>query len=142
MLPSASRLCRKRSEKGFNTDQGAQFTGEALTGLLEQHDVRISMDGKGSPNDNLFIERLWRTVKYEEVYLKAYEDGREARAGLGDCFLFCNTEHPHQALGYLTPAEVFLSTAVETTTRGMVESLASTPLRTAEPHLNLVTTLS
>jgi putative transposase len=126
----------------FNTDQGAQFTGEAFTGLLEQHNVRISMDGKGSYNDNLFIERLWRTVKYEEVYLKAYEDGREARVGIGDYFRFYNTQRPHQTLGYLTPAEVFLSTAVETTSRGMVESSASTPLRTAEPHLNLATILS
>jgi len=87
MLLSASRLCRRRSEKGgrrYSTRTRAQFTGEALTGLLEQHDVRISMDGKGSYNDNLFIERLWRTVKYEEVYLKAYEDGREARVGIGD----------------------------------------------------------
>ncbi len=65
----------------FNTDQGAQFTGEAFTGLLQKHGVRISMDGKGSYNDNLFIERLWRSVKYEEVYLKAYQDGRDARTG-------------------------------------------------------------
>jgi len=87
-------------EKGrpdiFNTDQGAQFTGEAFTGLLQQHGVRISMDGKGSYNDNLFVERLWRSVKYEEVYLKAYQDGREARIGLGNYFRFYNTERPHQ----------------------------------------------
>ena len=70
----------------FNTDQGSQFTGEAFTGLLKQHGIRISMDGKGSYNDNLFIERLWRSVKYEEVYLKAYQDGREARIGL-DCIV-------------------------------------------------------
>jgi putative transposase len=75
----------------FNTDQGSQFTGEAFTRLLKEHDVRISMDGKGSYNDNLFIERLWRTVKYEEVYLKAYEDGREARISLGEYFRFYNT---------------------------------------------------
>jgi len=91
----------------FNTDQGAQFTSEAFTGLLKQHGVRISMDGKGSYNDNLFIERLWRSVKYEEVYLKAYQDGKEARAGIGNYFRFYNTERPHQALGYRTPAEVF-----------------------------------
>jgi len=75
----------------FNTDQGAQFTSEAFTGLLQKHGVRISMDGKGSYNDNLFIERLWRSVKYEEVYLKAYQDGREARIGLGNYFRFYNT---------------------------------------------------
>ena len=72
---------------------------EAFTGLLKQHGIRISMDGKGSYNDNLFIERLWRTVKYEEVYLKAYQDGREARVGIGNYFRFYNTERPHQALG-------------------------------------------
>ena len=67
----------------FHTDQGAQFSGQEFTGLLEGHGVKISMDGKGSYSDNLFIERLWRTVKYEEVYLKAYQDGKEARAGIG-----------------------------------------------------------
>ena len=90
----------------FNTDQGSQFTGEAFTGLLEQHSVRISMDGKGRYIDNIFVERLWRTVKYEEVYLKAYANGREAKAGLDAHFRFYNTQRPHQALGYRTPAEV------------------------------------
>jgi putative transposase len=120
----------------FNTDQGAQFTSEAFTGLLEQHGVSISMDGKGSYNDNLFIERLWRTVKYEEVYLKSYPDGRDARAGLGNYFSFYNTERPHQSLGYKTPAEVFVSTPVEATNGGMVESLTPEPLRIAGPTLN------
>jgi putative transposase len=91
----------------FNTDQGSQFTSEAFTGLLKHHEVRISMDGKGRYLDNLFVERLWRTVKYEEVYLKAYADGREAKAGLDAYFRFYNTQRPHQALGYRTPAEVF-----------------------------------
>ena len=91
----------------FNTDQGSQFTGESFTGLLEQHGVRISMDGKGRYADNIFIERLWRTVKYEEVYLKAYSGGREAKAGLDAYFHFYNNQRPHQALGYRTPAEVF-----------------------------------
>lgn len=91
----------------LNTDQGSQFTGEAFTGLLERHGVRISMDGKGRYSDNIFVERLWRTVKYEEVYLKAYSNGREAKAGLDGYFRFYNTQRPHQALGYLTPAEVF-----------------------------------
>ena len=126
----------------FNTDQGAQFTSEAFTGLLQQHGVRISMDGKGSYNDNLFIERLWRSVKYEEVYLKAYQDGREARIGLGNYFRFYNTERPHQALGYRTPAEVFTSTPVEATSTGMVESLTPDPLRIAVPTLNIAPILS
>ena len=90
----------------FNTDQGSQFTSEAFTGLLKRHDIKISMDGKGSYNDNLFIERLWRTVKYEEVYLKAYKDGCEARISLGEYFRFYNTIRPHQSLDYRTPAEM------------------------------------
>ncbi len=100
------------------------------------------MDGKGSYNDNLFIERPWRSVKYEEVYLKAYQDGREARIGLGNYFRFYNTERPHQSLGYRTPAEVFTSTTVETTNGVMVESLTPDPLRIAAPNLNLAPILS
>ena len=126
----------------FNTDQGAQFTGEAFTVLLAHHGVRISMDGKGRYSDNLFIERLWRTVKYEEVYLKAYQDGRDARVGIGDYFRFYNAERPHQALGYLTPAEVFTSIPVEAAHGGMVESLIPSTLRTAGPTLNIAPILS
>ena len=94
-------------EKGkpeiFNTDQGSQFTSEAFTGLLKQRGIQISMDGKGSYRDNLFVERLWRSVKYEEVYLKAYADGRDARAGIGEYLSFYNTQRPHQALGLSNP---------------------------------------
>ena len=68
----------KHKPEGFNTDQGSQFTSEEFTGLLRQYRVKISMDGKGRYTDNIFVERLWRTVKYEEVYLKAYSNGREA----------------------------------------------------------------
>lgn len=113
---------RKGQPEIFNTDQGTQFTGKAFTGLLEQHGVAISMDGKGSYNDNLFIERLWRTVKYEEVYLKAYGDGREARAGIGDYFRFYNTQRPHQALGYRTPGEVYSSNRVAIIEDAVIES--------------------
>jgi putative transposase len=120
----------------FNTDQGAQFTSEAFTSLLDRHGVRISMDGKGRYSDNLFIERLWRSVKYEEVYLKAYEDGRDVKASIGDYFRFYNTERPHQSLGYRTPAEVFNSTPVETTRERMVVSLPIVAPRTAGPTLN------
>ena len=125
----------------FNTDQGAQFTGEEFTGLLERAGVKISMDGKGSYSDNLFIERLWRTVKYEEVYIKAYRDGIEARAGIGEFFLFYNTQRPHQALGYRTPAEVY-SNRVDSVSRGMVDSLGPTTSRTAGPALNRAPILS
>jgi putative transposase len=122
----------------FNTDQGAQFTSEAFTGILEEHGIRISMDGKGSYNDNLFIERLWRSVKYEEVYLKAYQDGKEARAGIGNYFLFYNTQRPHQALGYRTPAEVFAEKVeVSAYNKCMLESL-----EIAEPNLNITSILS
>ncbi len=133
---------RKGRPEIFNTDQGSQFTSEAFTGLLESHDIRISMDGKGSYNDNLFIERLWRTVKYEEVYLKAYQDGREARVSLGEYFAFYNIQRPHQALGYRAPAEVYTSVQVDATRTGMIESLIPNPLRTAGPNLNIAPILS
>ena len=106
----------------FNTDQGTQFTGKAFTGLLGQHEIRISMDGRGSYRDNLFIERLWRTVKYEEVYLKAYQDGKAARIGIGDYFRFYNTQRPHQSLGYKTPAEEYFSDRVVIIKGAMIES--------------------
>ena len=75
--------------------------------MLQNHQVKISMDGKGRYRDNIFVERLWRTVKYEEVYLKAYTSTSEARRELGAYFRFYNNQRPHQALGYRTPAEVF-----------------------------------
>jgi len=133
---------RKGRPEIFNTDQGAQFTGEAFTRMLEQQGVKISMDGKGRYSDNLFVERLWRTVKYEEVYLKAYQDGRDARMGIGDHFRFYNTERPHQALGYRTPAEAYASIPMEATRGGMVESLPLDTLRTAGPTLNMTPILS
>lgn len=91
----------------FNSDQGRQFTSTEFTGRLESTGVRISMDGRGRVWDNIFVERLWRTVKYEEVYLKSYETVREAREGLAGYFQFYNNERLHQALGYRTPREVY-----------------------------------
>ena len=91
----------------FNTDQGSQFTSLAFTQVLQEHGVKISMDGKGRYHDNIFVERLWRTVKYEEVYLKAYANASEARRELGAWFRFYNDQRPYQALTYRTPAEVF-----------------------------------
>jgi putative transposase len=93
-----------------NTDQGSQFTGGAWSEELTEAGVSISMDGRGRAFDNIFNERLWRTVKYEDVYLKDYAAVDEARTGLGDYFRFYNTARPHQALGYRTPAEVHFGT--------------------------------
>ena len=91
----------------FNTDQGSQFTSLEFTQVLHDRGVRISMDGKGRYQDNVFVERLWRTVKYEEVNLKAYANVLDTQRGLEDYFRFYNGLRPHQALGYRTPAEVF-----------------------------------
>ena len=91
----------------FNTDQGAQFTSEDFTGVLRQAGVDISMDGKGRWIDNVFVERLWRSVKYEDVYLRAYETVYEARQGIGTYLKFYNSERRHQGLNRQTPDEVY-----------------------------------
>ncbi len=91
----------------FNTDQGAQFTSQAYTGILSAADISISMDGRGRALDNVFVERLWRTVKYEYVYLHSQKDGRDLFLGLKEYFDFYNNSRKHQALNYRTPAEVF-----------------------------------
>ena len=91
----------------FNTDQGAQFTARAFTTRLEQAEIKISMDGKGRVFDNIFIERLWRTVKYEHIYLSDYTTGLELVAGLANYFDFYNHERFHQSLDYRTPAQVY-----------------------------------
>ncbi len=93
----------------FNTDQGSQFTSKAFTDRLLSENIRVSMDGRGRAFDNIFTERLWRTVKYEEVFLFDYEDGFEAMERLGKYFLFYNRERPHQSLQYRTPAEVYFN---------------------------------
>ncbi|MCP4045370.1 MAG: IS3 family transposase, partial [Gammaproteobacteria bacterium] len=93
----------------FNTDQGAQFTSEVFTSVLKDAGVDISMDGKGRWIDNVFVERLWRSVKYEDVYLKAYETVAEARTGIGKYFDFYNSERRHQNLCRQTPDQVYLS---------------------------------
>lgn len=91
----------------FNTDQGAQFTSEAFTKALKQHDIKISMDGKGRAIDNVFIERFWRSIKYENIYIKGYETMREAECGIADYIEFYNTERPHSWLDYETPDHTY-----------------------------------
>ena len=132
-------------EKGrpeiFNTDQGSQFTSREFVSLLESQAVKVSMDGCGRYTDNLFIERLWRTLKYEEVYLKAYLDTIEAKMETGKYIRFYNAERPHQSLGYKTPAEEYCSDNVEVVKECMLQSEKSRrttiyTARIAGSHLN------
>ncbi len=108
---SASRLEEALARFGkpgiFNTEQGSQFTSAAFTGMLIAAGVRISMDGRGRWMDNVFIERLWRSLKQEDVYLKGYADGREAHGGIAAWFAFYNTKRPHQGLDNRTPMAVW-----------------------------------
>ena len=106
-LEALEEALRMAKPEIFNTDQGSQFTSGVYTGTLERAKVAISMDGRGRVFDNIFVERLWRSVKYEEVYLKDYQDVLETRAGIGRYFEFYNQGRPHQALGYRTPREVY-----------------------------------
>jgi putative transposase len=91
----------------FNTDQGSQFTSAAFTGVLQREEIAISMDGRGRALDNLFVERLWRSLKYEDVYLKGYGTIAELTIGLTQYFAFYNAERPHQSLGNRTPNAVY-----------------------------------
>jgi putative transposase len=100
-------LARYGRPEIFNTDQGSQFTSDEFTGTLERHAIVISMDGKGRCMDNIFVERLWRSLKYEEVYLNAYTSVAEARTGIGAWFSFYNEERQHQSLGYRTPQQIY-----------------------------------
>ena len=100
-------LARHGRPEIFNTDQGSQFTSAAFTGLLSENAIRISMDGRGSWRDNVFIERLWRSVKYEEVYLRAYDSVAEARSSLGLYLGFYNRKRPHSSLDGRTPDHVY-----------------------------------
>ena len=118
----------------FNTDQGAQFTSADFLDELETRVVRISMDGKGRYLDNIFIERLWRNLKYEEVYIKAYGSVAEARAGIGGWLVFYNDERPHQAMGYRTPREVFEAGSACGYVDNTPASLRSTPVLTTYPQ--------
>jgi len=98
----------------FNTDQGVQFTAAAFTGRLESAGVAVSMDGRGRALDNVFVERLWRSVKYEDIYIQGYDTVPGLRRGLSRYFAFYNDERPHQSLDYRTPAAIYRGTRVET----------------------------
>jgi putative transposase len=100
-------LARFGKPEIFNTDQGSQFTSGDFTGMLATAGIRISMDGRGRWIDNVFIERLWRSLKYEDIYLKGYADGREAKAGIAEWLAFYNHRRPHQALTNRTPMAVW-----------------------------------
>jgi putative transposase len=98
----------------FNTDQGVQFTAATFTGRLESAGVAVSMDGRGRALDNVFVERLWRSVKYEDIYIQGYDTVPGLRRGLSRYFAFYNDERPHQSLDYRTPAAIYRGTRVET----------------------------
>lgn len=106
-LTALNKALRQRKPEIFNTDQGAQFTSSGFTGIIETSGIKISMDGRGRAFDNIFVERFWRTVKYEEVYLKDYETVSQARQELNNYFSFYNTERLHESLGYSTPYEIY-----------------------------------
>jgi len=103
----AEALAKHGKPDIFNTDQGSQFTGAAFTGVLAAHEIKISMDGKGAWRDNVFVERLWRTVKYEEVYLRAYDSVSDARASLGRYLDLYNRRRPHSSLDDQTPDQAY-----------------------------------
>jgi putative transposase len=102
-------LARHGKPEIVNTDQGSQFTGAAFTGVLTSHGIAISMDGKGAWRDNVFAERLWRSIKYEEVYLRAYESVAEARASIGRYLSFYNRRRPHSSLDGMTPDRAYFT---------------------------------
>jgi putative transposase len=109
-LEALRKALRVSKPEIFNTDQGPQFTSVDFTGLLEDAGIKVSMDGRGRVYDNIFVERLWRSVKYEEVYLHDYQTVPEARTHLAAYFEFYNEERAHEALGYRTPYEVYFGT--------------------------------
>lgn len=106
-IETLERALTRGKPEIFNSDQGSQFTSPRHTKLLEAAGIRISMDGKGRAIDNIFVERLWRSLKYEEVYLKDYETVQETKEGIKTYLDYYNNERPHQSLDYKTPAEVY-----------------------------------
>ncbi len=115
----------------FNTDQGSQFTSTDFTGVLKAHAIKISMDGKGRCMDNIFVERLWRSLKYESVYLHAYASVPEARAGIAAWLHFYNEERLHQAHGYRTPRQIYEEQCPWTSGRSAAPNGSASPVSRA-----------
>jgi len=133
---------QKGTPEIFNTDQGSQFTSDEFVSILANNSIKVSMDSVGRYADNIFIERFWRTLKYEEVYLKAYQNGKSARTEIGEYIRFYNTERPHQSLGYKTPAEEYSTQSIAVVKEHMLQSDQPTMRNTfiakiAGSHLNL-----
>ncbi len=141
-VDALEKALRKSSPEIFNSDQGCQFTSESFTSRLKEAGARISMDGVGRAFDNIMVERLWRSVKYEEVYLKDYADVGQAHAGLARYFEFYNRNRPHQSLGDKTPAEMYFGMMEEsvknqeaTAPAGCGRAAAATPVGLRPPSV-------
>jgi putative transposase len=120
-------LVRCGTPEIFNTDEGSQFTSAAFTGVLQENDIAVSMDGKAAWRDNVFVERLWRSVKYEQVYLHAYASVAEARAGLGRYMNFYNGRRPHSSLGARIPDQTYFTRAPLLAAARKISPLVSGP---------------
>lgn len=134
-VDALEQALRRGRPEIFNTDQGVQFTSAAFTDVLIDHGVTISMDGRGRCYDNIFIERLWRTVKYEEVYLKAYEGLEDTRESLDAYFRFYNRERPHMFFGYRTPVSVYGGKTGTSTAGAKARPVAGTPVTLRVPSV-------
>ena len=140
-LEALEDALEKGTPRIFNTDQGCQFTSDNWITALTDQGIAISMDGKGRCMDNIYVERLWRTIKYEEVYLQAYDCVSEARRSLGKYIEFYNNERPHQSLDYSTPAEIFFEKRRNSKPDGYVDNFSREKLTTypqAQPQQQIL----
>ena len=131
-------LARHGRPEIFNTDQGSQFTSSGFTDILLAAEIAISMDGKGRFMDNIFVERLWRSLKYEEVYLHAYDSVAEARIGIGRWIDFYNDRRPHQALGYRTPRHVYEAACPPVDMMDIAASMPTSPQAQQQPQIEFL----
>lgn len=112
-IDALQEALEQKTPEIFNSDQGSQFTSLRYTSILEEANIKISMDGRGRALDNIFVERLWRSLKYEDIYLNQYETVAEVKAGIKKYFDYYNNERQHETLGYKTPAEIFFEKRFE-----------------------------